>query len=154
MNHSYLLLLLHFSIIKIIILSSLYFPLPGFFLLLSFLKVHCFECSHNPLATSLYFLDNTDGCFHICIQSTLLLNNLLFGQSRLFEIDQELLYYLISFLFVRDLIMHKISGNMHLYLCRPEAHFKQKLIKVYILRSNCIGAGVVSYEIKLDFNYS
>ena len=99
LNQGHLLIFLCF-IIKIKIISLTLF-LFCYLFQLSFLQVGCSESSHNTLPSSFDFLNDTDGCFHVGIQSTLLLNNFFLRQGCFLQIKQEFLNNLVSLFLIR-----------------------------------------------------
>ena len=114
LDHDDLLFFEVFSVIWVEILVALSLSFLGQFFDLSFLIVGSFEGPHNTLSSSFYFLNDSNGGFHIRIKSRPFFYYFFFRKISLFEVDEELLDNLVALSLVIIVIMDKISGNMHL----------------------------------------
>lgn len=100
------------------------------------------------------FLNDPNGGFHIGVEGRPLLNDLFFGKSGLFEVEEELLYDLVALKLVFIAVVDAEAGDVHLYLSWSHPHFEQELIQVDVLRAYCVGVGVVADEVEFKFDHS
>ena len=75
LNKNNLLSLLYFCIVKVVVFCALILSSSCFSLSFSFLQIDSFKCSYNTLTTSLDFLNDTNGSFHISVKRALLLDD-------------------------------------------------------------------------------
>ena len=102
-------------VVRIKVFLFLGLLLLGQFFDLPLLIVGSFECPHNSLSSSFYFLDDSDSSFHVGVQGRPFFDDLLFGKVGLFEVNQELLDNLVAFGFVVIAVVNEVARNVHLY---------------------------------------
>jgi hypothetical protein len=154
LDHNHLFSFLIFRIIKVKILVSLSLLLFVQFFDLSFLIVGSLEGSNNTLPTSLDFLNDTDGCFHISIKCWSFFNNFLFWKVCFLEVYEKFIHNLISLQFIYILIVDEIARDVHLDFWRAHTHLQQEFIQIDVLWSYGIRASIIANEIDFELDYT